>query len=217
MKKIMILIYSLIIVIFLIFISNKLLIKKNINSIYNSLVYIESVNDDTITSGSGFVYKILNNKAYIVTNYHIIHKYNYIYVYDINKKRIKAELISYDVKNDIAILIIDNSLELKEANIVKHINLKILDKIYVVGTPYDIKNMGTITSGKVIDIENIEDLYDFEAIKITAKTDYGNSGSPVLNGKGQIVGMAFLKGTVDDFSYAIPIDFIVNYVDSKIN
>ena len=72
--------------------------------ISESLVYIEAINEEVIKSGTGFVYKIENNKNYILTNYHVIDEYNEIYVYNIDKEKVTAHLFTYDIYNDVAIL-----------------------------------------------------------------------------------------------------------------
>lgn len=213
MKKKIVLTFSLIIIILGILLTYKLSYNIKIKSIYTSLVYIESINEDTITSGSGFVYKIDDKKNYIVTNYHVIKESSNIYVYNENKEKIKAELINYDEYNDIAILIIDDKLGLKKVNFSN--SYKIGDKVFVVGTPLSIKNFGTISKGTITDITNLNYLdYNFNAIKVSAKTNYGNSGGPLLNSKGQVIGMMLLMDKTDDnISYAIPIDFVIDTID----
>lgn len=214
MKKKIIFIFSLSIIILLSFIIYKLVNNKNIRGIYNSLVYIQAIDEDTITSGSGFVYKVSEAKNYIVTNYHVIENYSNIYVYNINKDRVKANLLNYNEDNDIAILVIEDKLGLKAANFGDNKKIKHGDKAFVVGTPMDIKNIGTINEGIINDIVQMDDLgFDFDPIEVSAKTNFGNSGGPLLNRKGQVIGMMFLKDkTIDDISFAIPINFVLETI-----
>ena len=181
---------------------------KRVNLIYDSLVYIECVDDDTILSGTGFVYKIEDNKNYIITNSHVIEGYKNIYVYNIKKEKLEAQIVSYDIKNDIAIISIDDKLGLKEARLGDSSIMKAGNKVVIVGNPGGIDNFGSINDGKIIDFIKLDELFDYDLIKLSAESDFGSSGSPVLNEYGEVVGMISLKDKTDEFSYAIPIDFI---------
>ena len=86
----------------------------NKTDINNSVVYIESIDEVSIRSGTGFVYKIDDNINYIVTSYHVIEGYNDIYIYNSNKKKVKANILNYDEYTDVAILTIEDKLDLKE-------------------------------------------------------------------------------------------------------
>ena len=214
MKKKFIIICSLIVICLLLVIIIKQLNKKNINTVYNYLVYIESRDDDTITSGSGFVYKTYNGKNYILTNYHVVEGYFDIYVYNKNEEKIKAKLVNYDENNDIAVLTISDKLGLEAVNVGNSDNIYKGDKVFVVGNPSNIKNMGTVTNGKILDFNEFENIFDFTAIKVSAHTEFGNSGGPLLDEKGNLIGMMFLKDNKEsNISYAIPINFIMDFIN----
>ena len=191
-----------------VFTLHKLLSNKKID-ISNSLVYIESIDEDTIKSGTGFVYKVKNNQAYILTNYHVIEQYNDIYVYNLNKQREEAKVVSYDIYKDIAVLTIDNVLNLKQLSFEDNTALNEGDKVYVVGNPSNMTNFGTITNGTIVGkADYLKELYGFNPIIVSAKTDFGSSGSPVLNEEGNVVGLIFLKNKDNDSSLFIPINDI---------
>ena len=186
--------------------------KKRIDKIYDSLVYIECVDDDTTMAGTGFVYKIDKDKNYILTNSHVIEGYTDIYAYNIKKEKLKASIVNDDIYNDIAILEIEDKLGLKEVKFgISHI-MKSGNKVFVIGNPGGINNMGSISNGRIIDFIKIDNLFDYELIKISAQSDFGSSGSPVLNEYGEVVGMISLKDKDKNNSYAIPIDFIKDYI-----
>lgn len=194
----------------LIFNSNKL------DDVKSSVVYIESIDEKTIRSGSGFVYKNYNNKNYILTNYHVIEGYTDIYIYNNNEKKEKATILKYDEYTDIAILTIEDSLNLKEINIGDSDKIKNNNKIYVVGTPLDIENINTINDGvitsksKKLAITTTHGTSNLNAIEVDAKVDYGNSGGPLLNKNNEVIGMMFVKeDSSDGLSYALPINFVM--------
>ena len=206
-KKIVLIIFLILIILGIAF----LIRNDNIKEINNSLVYIESMNDEEIISGSGFVYKIKNNKNYILTNYHVIHDNKEIYVYNENQKKERADVIYIDKLNDIAIISIEDNLSLKSAKIGDSDKLRVNDTVYAIGTPENIKNFGTVTKGKILSLDALSDIFDFSSIEISIQTTYGNSGGPLINTNGEVVGMLFLKDEYNDISYAIPINYILEH------
>lgn len=194
------------------------------NYINDSIVYIESIDSETIKSGSGFVYKIMDSETYIVTSYHVIENYNDIYVYNNDKDKVKADIVNYDEYTDIAVLSINNKLDLKEINIGDSDKVNDRDNIYVVGTPIDIKNINTKVSGivfnnkKEITIKTTNGSSNLETIEVSANIDYGNSGGPLLNSNYEVIGMMFVKNeTTSNRGYALPINFVIDIASKLIN
>ena len=203
-----------------------LIFNKNneIEHINSSVVYIESVDSKTIKSGSGFVYKENNDNTYIITSYHVIEGYNDIYVYSNNKEKIKAEIAGFDEYTDIAVLSINNNLDLKEISFGDSDKVSVNDKIYVVGTPTNIENINTKVSGiisnnnKEITINTTHGSSKLETIEVSVKVDYGNSGGPVLNVKHEVIGMMFVKDEISiNKGYALPINFVIDIASKLIN
>ena len=202
-----------VLILFSLFLINVFINEKDINKIYNSLVYIECIDDSTISSGAGFVYKVDDNKNYIVTNYHVIQGYFDIYVYNINKEKVRANIVNYDENNDIAVLVINDKLGLNEVSIGNISNIKKGSKIFVV-EPLLNNNNKTIYEGKVLNLKKSLNIgIDFSAIEILAKTEPGNSGGPLLDKDGKVIGMMFLKdSSKSNIGFAIPINFVIDTV-----
>ncbi|MBQ9072490.1 MAG: serine protease [Bacilli bacterium] len=186
-------------------------------------VYIECLNEESISSGSGFVYKEIDDKSYIITNYHVIEDYNEIYVYNSDKEKIKASVLTKDEYTDIAILTIDDELNLNSVSIGDSDKLNIKDKIYAVGTN-DISNISTVTSGiitdldKEITIDTTHGMSEFSTIEMNALVESGNSGGPLLNSDGEVIGVVFVKDeSVDDVAYALPINYVMDVVQKLEN
>lgn len=190
------------------------LLFNNKNNISDTVVYIESLNDESITSGSGFVYKIENNKNFIVTSYHVINNYNKIYVYNRNKGKIEAKVFKYDEYTDIAILLIEDKLNLKEIKIGNSEKIKEKDKVYAVGTPIGIENINKTSKGSIL-TENKEikiNGINYDSIEINIDVDYGNSGGPLLNKDNEVIGMMFVMEEDKKIGYALPINFVMDTV-----
>ena len=110
-------------------------------------MYIEAVDGDIISSGSGFIYNKRDNKNYIITCFHIIQDYEDIYVYGLDNKKVRANIVGYDIDSDIAVLSINDDLDLKVSKIGDSNNLNIGDEVYAVGTPVDYRYFSTFTKG----------------------------------------------------------------------
>lgn len=193
--------------------------KYDISEIEKSLVYIEAIDDNSISSGSGFVYKIKDNKNYIITCYHILTNYDTAYVYGLNNKKVSASVVGYDIQNDIAVLEIDDKLNLKEIKIGDSSKLNIGDEVYAVGTPIDYRYFSTFTKGIISYLNRkikIEDMV-YNTIQIDANINNGNSGGPLIDQKGNVVGVVFIKELdIDGVGFVLPINDVMKSVD-KIN
>ena len=194
--------------------------KQNVNKIYPSVVHIECKNDRTTTIGSGIVYNSKDGLLYIVTNYHIIEGYSKINIYDEDFNKEKASLIGYDEEDDIAILTINNKLNVKKASFDLDVKIKKGDKAYILtsfkdkGTSYVVKESKVVQTNLKIDLG----IKEFTTIKLEYDVENGDSGSPVLNKKGKVIGMLFLKEKDDsNYGYAIPIEDVLIKVKEIIN
>ena len=190
---------------------------SNKNDINDSVVYIECVDEVSVRSGTGFVYKADNGKNYILTSYHVIEGYNDIYVYNSNKEKIKAKILNYDEYTDIALLAIEDKLNLKEVVIGDSSKVKETDKVYAIGS-LDLENLNSKSKGEIIDIKKeitIETTHgssNLNTIELNIGVTYGNSGGPLLNKNNETIGMMFVKKENKNIAYALPINFVIDIV-----
>lgn len=190
----------------------------NKSDINDSIVYIECIDEETIRSGSGFAYKVEDNKGYIITSYHVVEGYNDIYVYNSGKEKIKANILNYDEYTDIAILTVENKLGLNKIDIGNSNKVSIDDQVIAVGTPNNIENINTISKGKIseldkkITFETMHGSSNLSAIEVNIDVTYGNSGGPLLNNKNEVIGMVFIKEENQHTAYALPINFVMKLV-----
>lgn len=185
------------------------------NDINNSVVYIESIDEISVRSGTGFVYKVNSGKNYIVTNYHVIEGYSNIYIYNGDKEKIKANVLNYDEYTDIALLTIEDKLNLKEVVIGDNSKIKKEDKVYAIGS-LDLENINSKSNGKIINtqkeitIDTTHGSSNLNAIELDIGVTYGNSGGPLLNKNNKVIGMMFVKEENKNIAYALPINFVMN-------
>lgn len=183
----------------------------------NTNIYIEAINGNKGSRGLGFVYKVENNKAYIITCYHVIEGYNDIYVYNMSNEKVKANLYKYDEYSDIAILKINNTLNFKKVKIGDSDKLKKRDNIYFLNKKNLIEGVITFVNKK-ISFDTTHGSSNINAIEINANVNPGDSGGLVLNKNKETVGMIFLKDSdLNDVAFALPINFVMDIVSKLEN
>lgn len=193
--------------------------EPDLSKIQDSLVYIEAISENSVSHGSGFVYKIEANKNYIITCYHIIENSEEILVYN-DKHSVKGIVLGYDQYSDIAVITIDDKLNLDKVKIGDSSQMKVGNQIYVAGSPLNKKYINTITSGIVsyvdreISFSTTQGNSSISTIQVDAPINPGNSGSALLNSKGEVIGLIFIKeADLNNIGFAIPINFVSSVVE----
>jgi len=166
--------------------------------------------------GSGFVIKVEKGYIYIVTNSHVIEKAKVITVKFSSGFTVKADVVGRDSKSDIALLKVPISPEISGVKSLKIGNPKKLKVGYFVisaGSPY---NIGlTFTLGIVSALNRNLGISAYERyIQTDAAINPGDSGGPLLNLNGEVVGMntAIIQAG-QGLGFAIPIDTVMEIAD----
>ncbi|MEM3000243.1 MAG: trypsin-like peptidase domain-containing protein [Candidatus Bathyarchaeia archaeon] len=161
--------------------------------------------------GSGFVYNY-SGQLVVLTNNHVIESAVNITVTFTNGKVYSASVKGSNPSNDVAVLITSApQSELKPLTMVSSSILRVGDPVVVVGTPYGLE--GSMSNGIVSALNRTittESSTLTNIIQTTAPLNPGNSGGPLLNYQGQVVGMA--TAIVEDsqgIGFAIPSDTIL--------
>ena len=164
--------------------------------------------------GSGF---ILDRQGHIATNYHVIADAQNIEVQTADKHRYKARIIGKDQRHDLALLQID-APNLQPVTLAQSHDLVPGQKVYAIGNPFGLN--GTMTTGIISAIRSVRDPLGGQienAIQTDAAINPGNSGGPLLNSRGEVIGINTLIATNPNESngageqsagigFAIPID-----------
>lgn len=158
-------------------------------------------------SGSGF---IISSEGYIVTNYHVVDEAEKIVVTLSNDEKLDAKLIGFDNRTDLALLKIESKKPLAFVNFGNSDESRVGDAIITIGNPFGLGS--TVTSGIISaqarDISpsatNIIDNF----IQTDAAINRGNSGGPMFNTKGEVIGINFAivspTGNNIGIGFAIP-------------
>lgn len=160
--------------------------------------------------GTGFV---LTDSGYIVTNQHVVAGAKRIEVLTHDRKVIVATLIGEDVTRDVALLKVDatfESLELAE-------DLPTVgNKVIAIGNPLGLAF--TVTEGIVSALNRKGPNGQQEYIQTDVSLNPGNSGGPLINTQGQVVGMNNFKvGNAESLGFALEGEVVKNVVNSLAN
>ena len=168
--------------------------------------------------GSGFV---IDAEGHILTNFHVVEGARQLEVTTSDKKKYKAQIIGTDPVHDLAVIQIPNK-SVPQAEIGDSKSLVVGQKVYAIGNPFGLS--GTMTRGIISSIRSLKGQRGFidEAIQTDAAINPGNSGGPLLNSKGQVIGIntMILTGGVEQsagIGFAIPINTAKAVLDDLVH
>lgn len=158
-------------------------------------------------AGSGF---LIDRQGHILTNHHVIEKAELLEVTLFDENKYEAEVIGRDPINDIAVLKIDcpadTCLPLRMS---PDPNVKVGQKVLAIGNPFGFER--TLTTGIISSLgRSLESRYGVmdDLIQTDAAINPGNSGGPLLNTRGEVIGIntAIISGTGENvgIGFAVP-------------
>jgi putative serine protease PepD len=160
------------------------------------------------SEGSGFVY---DAKGDILTNQHVVDGAKSISVRFWNGKTYKGKLVGSDRSTDLAVVRVSApASELDPLSLGDSSKLLVGDGVVAIGSPFGLE--GTVTSGIVSALHRVmtspSQFTIQDSIQTDAAINHGNSGGPLLNGQGQVVGVTSQiesnSGGSDGIGFAIP-------------
>jgi len=161
--------------------------------------------------GSGIIF---NESGYILTNYHVISGATNIKVMLSDGKEVSAKVVNYDSAADVAVIkLAANTKVPGVAEFGDSDMLQVGESVVAIGNPLGKEFIGSVTTGIVsavnrqVSIEN----KDLKFIQTDAAINPGNSGGPLVNSKGQVIGINTAKigqEGVEGLGFAIPINTV---------
>ncbi|HEY2412299.1 MAG TPA: trypsin-like peptidase domain-containing protein [Pirellulaceae bacterium] len=172
-------------------------------------------------SGSG---SVIDKNGHILTNYHVVEDAEEIQVMLFGGKAYPANLVGYDAGHDIAILKVDAPADvLFPITFGTSQNLKVGQRVYALGNPFGLE--GTMTTGIISNLNRTlpsrVEGHDMQSIIQTdAALNPGNSGGPLLDTNGRLIGMnvaiATKSGQNAGLGFAIPVSRIARFIPELI-
>lgn len=161
-------------------------------------------------AGSGFV---IDPRGYILTNFHVVQEAQSIEVVLGDKSRYPAKFIGADQRNDVALLKIDpKGKKLEALTLGDSSKLQVGQKVLAIGNPFGFQS--TLTTGVVSalgrTVQTSQSTFIDEAIQTDAAINRGNSGGPLIDSRGEVIGINSAiytpSGTTAGIGFAIPIN-----------
>ena len=172
--------------------------------------------------GSGF---ILSKDGYVVTNAHVVEKATVIKVSTHSGEELEAKVIGTDTTNDVAVLKVEAE-DLPAVVLGSSDDLIVGDQVVAIGNPLG-ELTSTMTVGYVSakDRDVTTDGKTINMIQTDAAINSGNSGGPLFNMKGEVVGITTAKysgssasgATIESIGFAIPIDDVSGMVQDLVD
>ncbi len=181
-----------------------------------SVVTVMAWLDKGASVGTGV---ILTADGYILTNYHVLSGGNLCQIALDNGTVYDGSYVAGDAGNDIALLKVE-AQGLPAAELGDSDELTVGDRVYAIGNPLGTELRGTFTDGIVsaIDRDVAVDDRTMTLIQTNAALNNGNSGGPLINAYGQVVGINTIKmsssySTIEGLGFALPtasVTYLVN-------
>lgn len=197
----------------------ELSLKEIYKRVIPSVVSITATKDDGTATGTGI---ILSSDGYIITNYHVVTTANQISVLLTGGEEYPATTVGGDEFSDLMVLKID-AQGLSPAEFGDSDGMEVGDSVVAIGDPLGTELRGTMTDGIICGIQrniNVEDR-TMTLMQTNAALNSGNSGGPLVNMEGQVIGINTMKiasnyNAVEGIGFAIPISTAKPIVDELV-
>jgi serine protease Do len=160
--------------------------------------------------GSGF---IISNDGYVLTNAHVVDGADDVLVTLLDRRELKAKVIGADKRSDVALLKVEGS-SLPHLRIGDSSKIRVGEWVIAIGSPFNLEN--TVTAG-IISAKSRDTGDYLPLIQSDVAVNPGNSGGPLINLRGEVIGInsqiATLSGGYNGISFAVPIDEVMRVSD----
>lgn len=177
-----------------------------------AIVSVDSQLSDGLSCGTGC---IIDKSGIILTSAHVVDVGKSVVVTTYNGQNYTAKVLKrFGENKDIALLKIDTTQELKTVKLGNSAKIKVGEKVLAIGNPFGFS--GTLTQGIISRIDYIKN-----RIQTDAAINPGSSGGPLLNEKGEIIGINQAIYNPDNnisnigIGFATPINLVKEYLKEK--
>ncbi len=201
-----------------------------VEKLYDAVAVVQNYQKNTlVSSGTGFVYKTDGDKAYVLTNAHVVSGATSVKLIFTDNKTYDAEIVGSDTYSDIAVLSVNKDNIIKVAEIGSYEEARLGDTLFTIGAPLDTEYSWTVTRGilsgkdRLVEISQNSsasvDKWVMKVMQTDAAINSGNSGGPIANSNGEVIGitnMKLISSGVEGMGFAIPIEDAVKYAEKLI-
>ena len=179
-----------------------------------------AIDEEKASIGTGV---ILTEDGYVVTNAHVIAGGLSAWVALDTGEVLDAELVGFDSNEDLALLKLVDGRGLPAARLGDSDACVVGDQVYAIGNPLGVELRGTLTNGLIsaIDRQVTMEGRVMTMLQTTAALNNGNSGGPLINDQGQVIGINTMKmsggktatATVEGLGFAVPTRRVVAVIN----
>jgi putative serine protease PepD len=187
----------------------------------SAVVLVRAESGSGVATGSGFV---IDDQGRVVTNQHVVGSSTNVTVVSADGDEYDAEVVGTDPSTDIALLDLEEGADLPMLALGSAESLSVGDPVIAIGSPFGLQ--GTVTSGIVSGLDREIQAPDGRfvidgAIQTDAALNSGNSGGPLLDDRGRVVGVnsqieSSTGGNVG-VGYAVPVETVKNVVEQLLS
>ena len=197
--------------------------EQNVDAVVAITVQVDDYDDygrpvSGFSSGTGF---IISADGYVVTNYHVIDNGTAVTITTHAGKEYEAEIVGYEANNDLALLKVEGE-NLPSVKLGSSAQLHVGDQVVAIGNVLS-TFASSLTVGYVSGVDRVVDTEGtaMNMIQSDVAINSGNSGGPLFNMKGEVVGITTAKfsgnsssgASIEGIGFAIPIDDVTGMIE----
>ena len=200
-------------------------VSEAVQKVYDGVLMVRNYqNNEVASTGTGFVYKIDGDNAYVMTNQHVVEGADRVTLITSNDEEVEGEVLGGDTYVDIAIVRIKKVDGLVALQLGNSENASLGDLVFTVGSPLGYEYRGSVSTGHLAGKDRLVSVstgntsssdWVMKVLQTDAAINPGNSGGPLMNTNGEVIGvisMKLVQTEVEGMGFAIPIE----YINSKI-
>ena len=197
-----------------------------VDKIYDATVTVQTYkNGSAVSTGTGFVYKKEGSTAYIMTNNHVIAGGDSAKVVFSDGTSADTKILGGETYADIAVLTVSAASIKQVATLGSTKDIKLGDTTFAVGAPLGDTYSGTVTKGILsgkdrlvaVSFSGTTSDYYMKVLQTDAALNPGNSGGPLCNINGEVIGvisMKLVKEEIEGMGFAIPIEYAMSKTET---
>ena len=205
-------------------------LSASVEKVYDSVVIVKNFRYGYLYgTGTGFVYKKSGDTYYLLTNYHVVKEATAVKIVLTTGDEYDVKVIGSDQYADIAVLEYKSTKELQVISVGDNRNTKVGDTVFAIGAPLDSSVFSWsvtrgVLSGKDRQVavkigSTTTNDWIMNVIQTDAAINSGNSGGPLCNVNGEVIGITNMKlvdSGIEGMGFAIPIEDATFYADAII-